>query len=702
MAGERAAAPPGLAGPLTDLPGVGPARAALLDRLGVRTVADLLYLLPGRYWDFTRLADPVALQPGDSCTIWGEVTATAARRVPRKNLLIWEAKVTCARGQMTLVWFYATRRTMPPPVAKGARLAAAGNVTAARHGLCMIRPLLVEMPAPPAQGSIWPVYPSTAGLSQNLLRKLVKQALPALAELGEPLPPDLLARRELLPLPQALYALHAPADMAAVERARQRLAYGEAFGLTLAIGRRRQARCVFASPYRCAADQRALTFLSGLPFRLTADQMAAVVAIRADMESGRMMQRLLHGDVGSGKTVVAMYAAVKAAENGLQTVLLAPTRIVAEQHHRRWAPVLAQLGISTSLITGAAPDTRAAATGADVIIGTHAVLNTQFARLGLVVVDEQHRFGVAQRARLTARGHPHSLYLTATPIPRSLALAICGDLDVSVIAAKPENRAAVDTRWVSPAKRPDVYRYVRQQVMNGGQAYIVCPRVEETPDEEMILAAGDGAEREEDTWPWGAEAVYRRLVQGPLHGLKVGLCHGQMPADRQERVARDFLAGTIQVLVATSIVEVGLDAPGATVMVVEQADMFGLTQLHQLRGRVGRGTAPACCLLVAAARTSAAVARLQALRQTDNGFELAEKDLLLRGPGELLGLQQSGFGHLEYVMLPGDEAILQMAGVDARTLLAADPALGQPAHRRLQEELRACFPAIEEEAPLCG
>lgn len=642
--------------PVSVLPGVGPARCQMLSRLGVSTLKDLLYLLPSRYIDFSLLANVRTLQPGLHCTLAGKVGAVKSRRVSARRLLIWEAELICPTGVVSLVWFYHSGRRVPPPVSSGSEIAAAGVVKSNQRGLCLVRPEIELMTRKPAQGRIWPVYPLTKGLTQKMLRQWIRCVQPVISDIPDPLPAHLLTKRGLPTLAQTLYDLHEPPSLQAVENARRRLAYEEAFTLSIAINWQKLNRSNSVSTYKCAADgQRLAALRKALPYSLTDSQQQAVTTISSDMESGQVMARLLHGDVGSGKTVVAMFAAVKAVENGYQAVIMVPTRILAEQHYNRWYSLLSKVNVKAALLTSGNIGKNDDVTQADIIIGTHALLYKNWPRLGLVVIDEQHRFGVEQRAKLAATGNPHCLYLTATPIPRSVALLTCGDLDFTVLIKEPAKQKIVDTRWILPEKRHDVYAFVRKQVAAGHQAFIVFPHIGE--DEDI-----------DEEWPLSVVAAYEQLKKGPLHDTRMGLCHGGLSNLQQEKVIRQFTNGKLQVLVATTVIEVGFDVPNATVMIIEHADCFGLAQLHQLRGRVGRGTAQSYCLLIAKPRTREAVQRLQVIRNNSDGFVLAEQDLKLRGPGELLGLRQSGFSQLKYLEFPQHEVLLKTAIADARTM----------------------------------
>lgn len=669
--------------PVTVLPGVGPVRGQQLARLGVKNLTDLLRLRPRRYLDFRQVCEPTEMRAGDLCSAVGRVTSVQARST-RRGAAMWQAVLATGQGKVRLTWFLPRRYKTIPPVQEGQEVIVAGEVSTLGQEFQFVHPL-VESADGQHLARIIPVYPLTQGLSQGLMRRWVMEALPLADRMRDSVPRNLLDRLMLPTMAQALTWLHCPPDMDATERARQRLAYEEALVVSLAMAWRRN-RTPQQGVVPCQADGcRAKGMLSQLPYELTPGQSLAITSVREEMERPIPMQRLIHGDVGSGKTTVAMYAAAKAADSGFQSVLLTPTRLLAEQHMRRWGEVMASVGIRASLLVdGSGEEVKhgIAAGTVDLVIGTHALFGTKFARLGLVIVDEQHRFGVAQRAHLAQQWPAHCLYLSATPIPRSLALLSWGDVDLSVISTRPAGRPQTDTRWVGPEARERAYKFVRRQVEDGHQAYIVFPRIGERDEE-------SGAETTSPE-PWGSVLDgYARLKDGPLAGLSIGLLHGQMAVHDQEMVMHAFAQGRVQVLVTTTVVEVGIDVAKATVMVIEQADLFGLAQLHQLRGRVGRGAQQSYCLLVAAPRTEMAVERLQALRATDDGFTLAERDLQLRGPGEVLGCRQSGYGELQYALFPQDLDLIRAAQGDAEEILAHDNALSGSEHRKLKDAVAA-------------
>lgn len=666
------------------LRGVGKARALALGRLGLETVEDLLFMVPRYYENWTQAIPISAVQPGEVVCLQGRITGLVERKTRQKGLVITEALLRDDSGDIGLIWFLRVRSGQSSYIrrqlALGQEILVYGRAEQDNRRLVIRNPQW-KRPTQLEGNRLIPVYPLTEGITQAQMRNYVGQALRLCRhDIGEFLPENY---RRSLSLPErwaAIRGLHRAGSREEADAARRRLAFDELLCLQLALRiRRKQAEKV---PGVVHSPDGALVqkFLGGLPYRLTAAQRKVMSEIAADMESPTVMQRLLQGDVGSGKTVVALYALIKSVEAGYQAVMMVPTEILAEQHYRQVVKAVQPLGIKTGLLTGALTDKEKenlrwelAAGQCQLVVGTHALLqpDVDFQRLGLVVIDEQHRFGVAQRQALVQKGNPDVLVMTATPIPRTLALAVYGDLDVSLIDELPPGRKPVDTRWISPADRERVYRFIRRQVEAGHQAYIVYPLVEES---EAVTARAASNEVE-------------RLRKTSLAGLEIGLLHGQLTAAEKDRVMEDFAAGRLHVLVTTTVIEVGVDVPNASVMVVENAERFGLAQLHQLRGRVGRGSVQAYCLLIGNPSTPSGKQRLHIIRQTNDGFALAEADLKLRGPGELLGTRQSGLSELRIADLVEDLPLLEEAARLARSILASDPDLTAPHHRALREEL---------------
>lgn len=671
---------------MTALRGVGPERATLLGQLGVRTVADLLAHRPRRYEDRRHLRPIGQLVVGESVLTSGRVVAAGVKRWRHGTRSVFELVLEDGTGRLHCRWWNLPY--MESQFAVGEELVVFGKVRS--H-----KPTAIDHPETEVVeggedrsihvGRLVPVYPLTEGVSQRWLRGLIWRALAAVEpELTEPWP-NLTGR---LPLShaQAVRWLHFPEQEADAEAARQRLALEEFVALQATLQRRRQALETKARALPCGGDNRLMRpFLARLGFKLTDAQTAVLRQIRADLSGPHPMRRLLQGDVGSGKTVVAACAALMAAESGFDVAFMAPTEVLAGQQWARFRAWFEPLGVAVELHTGnrqirggaeeeAADGTvrRSAArppgpaptgglpSGSErrpiLYVGTQALLEPSFApaRLGLVIIDEQHKFGVSQREELVRKGrYPHALVMTATPIPRTLGLTLYGDLDVSVIDAAPAGRGRLRTFVRTADRLPQVWEYVREQLRLGRQAFVVYPRVEETDPASGVKAV---------------LAEFERL-RSVLTPYAVGLLHGRMAAAEKDRVMTDFAGRRVAVLVTTSVVEVGVDVPNASVMVIENAESFGLAQLHQLRGRVARSPHPASCILIATAKTAEARRRLAVLEGTADGFQIAEADLQLRGPGELLGQAQSGIPTFRFGDLTRDLALIQQARELARELV---------------------------------
>lgn len=668
------------------LKGVGPRRADLMAKLGIASVSDLLFYPPRRYLDRT-LAKPVSgLRPGETVTVFGRVAGTSLART-RRGMSIFTLALDDGTGTLRCLWFNQPflRGRFPEEAA----VVVSGQVRWDR-GPTMSGPEYEILEGDDAElvhtGRIVPLYPSTAGLTNRQLRTVIKGALDArLGEVTDLIPPPLASKRSLVGIRQALQELHFPPDMEGVARARRRLAYEELLALQLLMAARRNARqsTQRASPLPDRSWRDDL--LRTLPYALTGPQERVVSEISADLESERPMYRLLQGDVGSGKTVVALAAMAQAARSGFQAAFMAPTEILAEQHYLGLAPWLESLGIPSALLTGRTgrAERGRIARGLEngevlACLGTHALIQegVAFARLGLAVVDEQHRFGVRQRAAIMAKGRqPHVLVMTATPIPRTLSMAVYGDLDVSTLDGMPPGRAPTVTRWTTDTNRSKVMDFVASQLALGRQAFFVCPVIDESE-------AGDIK---------AAVKLHQQLSKR-FPGFRVGLLHGRLGLDERRRTMEEFRANRIGMLAATTVVEVGIDVPNATVMVVEQAERFGLSQLHQLRGRVGRGAHKSYCILMAGDRLGPeARARLEAMQRTSDGFRIAEDDLRLRGPGEFWGSRQHGLPELRLANLVADSGLVPLAREDALELARDDPGLDQPGSRGLRDLVRRHF-----------
>ena len=677
--------------------GVGPARAALLAELGVSTVRDLLYMLPRRVEDRSRLRPIYELRHGAVETVQGTIGAVRQFRPRgRRGLVITRAAVTDGSGVLHAVWYnqpYLARH-----LTRGRAVVLHGRVARRSGEIQMAAPefeLVDDGEETLHVGRIVPVYRSTSGLSQRVLRTTVLHTLADAAPVVREWLPEGLRRRHRLPdLLTALRQVHFPDTLETHAAARRRFVYEELLLLELLLLRQKAAwEAEPRTIHYGDASELVTRFHAGLPFPLTQAQRRVIAEIAADLSRPHPMNRLLQGDVGSGKTLVAATALLQCVGGGAQGALMAPTEILAGQHYLTLHNLLEALGLTVILLVGGLPRAarqealQAARDGrADIVVGTHALIEeeVEFHRLGLVVVDEQHRFGVGQRAALRQKGDcPDVLVMTATPIPRTLALTLYGDLDVSTLDELPPGRTPVKTYTRPTSRRPQVYEFVRSQVAQGRQAYIVCPVIEES----------DKLQAE------SALALASRLQDGAFRDLRVGVLHGRMPVEKRDAAMRALRAGEIDVLVATTVIEVGIDIPNATVMVVEDADRFGLSQLHQLRGRVGRGAHEAYCILIADVKEEDEVgtARLAAMVETGDGFRIAQHDLELRGAGEFLGerrqaeLRQHGASDLRIANLLRDHEWLEHARRDAEEVLRGDPDLARSEHADLAEALRLRF-----------
>jgi ATP-dependent DNA helicase RecG len=667
------ASPEALERPLRSQPGVGPTVERRLAKLGLGTVGDLLGHRPHRYEtpvDERRIAD---LFGEEEVVVTGRVVRASSRRTARR-LTIQKATVADDSGDVVAVWFnqpWVVDRLQP-----GTAVRLRGQL---RRREFQVRSYDVD--GVTATADFAPVYPASEDVSPKKLRELVAAALPAARGLPDPVPAAVLAAERLPGRPDALEALHRPRDLEEAEAGRRRLAWDELLVLQLGLARLRREREAATAPALGSPGALVEGYRAGLPFALTPDQESAIRELDADLAGTVPMQRLLQGDVGSGKTVVAVYALLRAVENARQAALMAPTETLAEQHFLTVEGLCAELGVRVVLLTSGLPareHTAAreaiAAGEAQVAVGTHALIQQEvdFPDLAVAVVDEQHRFGVEQRSALAEGRSPHVLHMTATPIPRTLALTVYGDLHVSEIARPPANRKPIVTAWVTAERSSDAYARLRKHLDDGRQAYVVCPLIEES--ETSVVRA--------------AEAEAERLRRAELRGYRVGLLHGRLrPAERRDLMAR-FQARELDVLVATTVIEVGVDVPNATIMIVQEADRFGLAQLHQLRGRVGRGGEQSYCLLISRPReelTDTAAARLEALVRTTDGFELAEVDLELRGEGQLLGTRQSGLSDLRFTRLRGDRDLLERARAAAERLAGETTLLDDEVERFFAE-----------------
>ena len=622
-----------LSDPITILKGVGPTKAKQFASLNIFTLEDLICHFPRGYEDRTRIVSIGELEVDRPACFKAMVVSAPYTHHIRKGLDITKVQVADHSGRLNLT--FCNQKFTTEQLRYGEDYVFYGSLSGDYSGYQMTSPVFEAATSEPVvTRRVLPIYPLTAGISNATMLKTVRQAMAICDAPGEIIPEEIRRQYGILPAERAYQAIHMPASMAEAELAKRRLIFEEFFVFSAGLSLMRASReNKSTAPYKnCELS----AFTMALPFSLTGAQKRAIEEIEKDVRSGKPMNRLLQGDVGSGKTMVAAAAAYLAVKNGQQAALMAPTEILAEQHFKGLNRILAPLGVRVQLLTGGmtAKEKKEAreamaAGEADLVIGTHALISESsgFARLGMVIADEQHRFGVAQRSALAAKGEmPHLLVMSATPIPRTLALIMYGDLDVSILDELPPGRQTVDTFLVGEKMRARINNFLRKQAEEGHQSFVVCPAVEEA--EEMNIKAAS-------VW---AETLQKAVFPD----LRVSLIHGQMKSAQKEEIMADFAAGNADILVATTVIEVGVDVPNATLMVIEDADRFGLSQLHQLRGRVGRGSAKSYCILTSRSQNPETLARLKALCNTNDGFKIAEEDLRLRGPGDFFGSRQSG------------------------------------------------------------
>jgi ATP-dependent DNA helicase RecG len=689
----------GLDSPVTIARGIAAGSAAKLAKLGVQTIRDLLFFFPRRHLDYSQRKPIAELEVGEEQTLLATVwEARIARLGPQKGT---EVIVGDETGNMRAVWFNQPFLARNFPT--NAQLVLSGRVSEFKGNKVFESPEweLVEDKELIHTGRLVPVYPLTRGLYPRQVRNMVKRVLDDWVwQVTDFLPQEIKSRNRFMDLPEAIMKAHYPDSHLVKAEARKRLAFDELFLLQLGVlGKKRDWQESQPGNAFTVKGDELTRFLNSLPFELTQAQQRVLQDILADLQKSRPMSRLLQGEVGSGKTVVATAALLVAAANGYQGAFMAPTEILAEQHFKNICQLLSKISsekdeqgnvccyhglfshpVTFALLTGGLSEKEKAALHQqiqegkiDIVIGTHALIQkvVEFSRLGLAVIDEQHRFGVVQRLALRQKGfNPHILVMTATPIPRTLALTLYGDLDLSVIDELPPGRQEIRTRWLRPEQRGRAYSFLRRQTVAGQQAFIICPLIEESESIEAKAAVVE----------------YERLSREVFPDLRLGLLHGRMAANEKERVMQSFRDGKLDILVSTPVVEVGIDVPNATVMLVEAADRFGLSQLHQFRGRVGRGEKQSYCLLLAENPSPEGSERLKAIEGIQNGFILAEKDLELRGPGEFFGTRQSGLPDLRMARL-SDTPLLELARNEAIALFKRDSSLTMPEHVLLAKEL---------------
>lgn len=668
--------------------GVGPKLALKLNKLGVETAEDLLYYFPRRYLDRSKLLPISGVREGEEVTVVGVVRSVKKSRSPHGRRIL-SVGIFDGTGYLYGVWFNQDFHAQR--LKEGVEVAFSGKVLFKYHQLQILNPsydILGEESDLTTDtvhtARIIPLYPATSFLTTNMIRRLVKNLLDKKPKVKEPLPAHLQEKYRLIPLQTALYEIHFPSSTEISTKARQRLIFDEFFFLELGLAlRRKRLEKEENGIAHKKSGELLREFYQKLPFSLTESQKRVIEEIQSDMARLSPMHRLLQGEVGSGKTVVAVASLLTTVQNGYQGAIMAPTEVLAEQHALKIQQFLPK-EVKMVLLTGATPAREKETLlekikngQVDMVVGTHALIQegVVFKKLGLAVIDEQHRFGVRQRISLREKGSPDVLVMTATPIPRTLAMTLYGDLDISTLDELPKGRKEVETIVADRRHRNDTYELIRQQVKMGRQAFIVCPLIDES-DKIQVKAAVKEAERlESEVFP----------------DLRVAVLHGQMKTAEKDRVMDEFRQGKLNILIATTVIEVGIDIPNVTVMLIEDADRFGLSQLHQLRGRIGRGEHKSFCVLFADPTTEEAKERMRAIEQTTDGFVLAEEDLKIRGEGQLFGPRQSGLPDLRIASLLRDTPILAKARNEAFGIIEQDSLLEAPEHRLLLEEVRKRF-----------
>ncbi len=667
------------------LKGVGPKRSEILGRLGIHTIHDMLSYFPRDYKDRTRIQKISEAKIGAEITIQAKILAIN-NRMARNRKYILEAFVTDETGTIAATWF--NQPFLMNKFHVGDNLFLHGKVGAYKY-LQLLSPeyeVIQDDETNTKEGGIIPVYPLTEHISQTQFRKIMKEAVHHFTDrIEELLPQGILVKNQLLPLDKAIREIHSPATFDDLKRAKTRLVYDELLTLEMAMALRRSG----------IKEETGIAFKVGtnvdthirklIPFALTNAQERVIHEITADMRSNKPMNRLLQGDVGSGKTVVAIYAILVAIANGYQAAFMAPTEILSEQHFQTLQKYLQHSHVRMQLLTGSTNSKykkdaleQIRNGQIDLVIGTHALIEetVQFQKLGLVVIDEQHKFGVIQRLKLKEKGFsPDVLIMTATPIPRTLSITLFGDLDISILDEMPPGRTPIKTFWISKDKENEAYKFIQEEISKGRQVFIVYPLVEESAVLDLKAAVTEARKLQHDVFP----------------ACKVGLLHGQMKSGDKDKIMTDFKEKRYDILVSTVIIEVGIDVPNATVMVVEHAERFGLAQLHQLRGRIGRGSEQSYCLLLGNPKTNEARERLRIMTKTCDGFKIAEMDFKLRGPGEFFGTRQHGLPELKVSDLIRDFPILKQARTDAFEIVSRDPHITQETHQKIRKKVLETF-----------
>lgn len=675
--------------PIQFVKGVGPKIGEILRKMGINTVNDMIFHVPRKYLDMSKRLKIAELSEGAEVTVAG-VVKDIRLTVTRRRFKVMQVVISDGSGYLTGVWFNQEWRKNH--FHEGMEVAFSGRVEFKYGDLQIANPYYDSLEPEDAgktkirtTDTIFPIHPATQNLTSARIRIIIKNALDDAGEIDDPLPKEIRSKLDLMELTEAIHQIHYPKSMELLKRARFRLIFHELFLLQVGLAFRKKRLNGRVKGIKHNVDSELYRkWRDTLEFELTGAQNRAISEILGDMASDKLMNRLLQGDVGSGKTIVATAAMVAAAAGGYQAALMVPTEVLAEQHFSKLHNTLMDIGINTVLLTGSLSAgekqerlERIKSGDAAIAIGTHALIQetVEFAALGLAIIDEQHRFGVHQRVALKGKGsYPDVLVMTATPIPRTLAMTFYGDLESSVIDEMPQGRKPIKTVLVDKEKRPKAYQFIRQEISKGRQAFVVCPVIDES---KLDLKA--------------VNEEYERLKSTVLHDFEVSLLHGRLSAQEKESVMTEFRVGRQQVLVATTVIEVGIDVPNATIMMIEDADRFGLSQLHQLRGRIGRGAHESYCLLFSDPKTDEAISRLKAITTTNDGFELAEKDLEIRGEGQILGVRQSGLPDLRVAQLTRDQDILAQARKEAFALIENDAELTLPGNAMLKDALEDTF-----------
>ncbi len=651
--------------------GVGDTRLALFEKLGIRALYDLITYFPKDYEDRSRIKNIADLEDGETCSFEGTIVSNVSEARPKRGMVISKVSIQDSTGKITAVWF--NQQYVKKSITLGSNYIFYGKVNRKMNKLQITNPVFELSSDNTLKKSlkILPVYPTTKNLGQNIIRTVMLEALKFFdnIELEDILPLKIREQHKLSGMTNSLKQIHFPENLTEKENARYRLVYQELFMLQLGLLNYKSLATNSGMGISFYRPSEMDAFLNSLPFELTSAQKKVLEEVEQDMESDNVMNRLVQGDVGSGKTIIAVLALFKAVKCGYQGALMVPTEILAEQHFKSIKPLFERFNISVELLSSSQPKKikqsvfEGLSSGAiDVVIGTHALIEdtVEFQKLGLVVTDEQHRFGVRQRTILAEKGrNPDVLVMTATPIPRTLALILYGDLDISIIDQLPPGRKPIKTYSVTEAMRERINNFIREKVHEGRQVYIVCPLVEESEEIDAKSAV----------------VTVEDISNNVFKDLKVGIIHGKMKSSEKEAIMKSFVSGEISILVSTTIIEVGVNVPNATLMVIENAERFGLAQLHQLRGRVGRGSEQSYCVLFNQSKSQVSRERMKIMSQSNDGFVISEKDLEIRGPGDFFGTKQHGLPELKIANLYRDIEVLKQAQQSARELLEVDPGL---------------------------